>query len=165
MRRNTMRDLERSSSRIGRNAHIALRAERVIARRRLAVFRAQTGLMAFAGIVAATGFVMVNVGAFYWVAEGYGRAMAGGILAVVNFGIAAILAILASRMSAEQELEPVVEVRDLAMEDIESELADGLTEAKYVAANVRQMASDPLGSALPSLLAPLISILVKSLKK
>ena len=165
MSRNLVRDIERSGSRISRNAHIALRAERVIARRRLAVIRTQTGFMAFAGVMAAIGVLMVNVASFYWLSASFGNALAGGILAVVNFLLAAILATLASRMSAEHELEPVIEVRDLAMEDIEAELSDGLAEAKYLADNVRRIASDPLGSAAPALLGPILSLLVGSLKK
>lgn len=165
MSRNLVRDIERSGSRIGRNAHIALRAERIIARRRFAVIRTQTGLLAFAGVMAAIGVVMVNVAAFYWLSASYGNASAGSILAVVNLVLAAFLAILASRMSAEKELEPVIEVRDLAMEDIEAELSDGLAEAKYLAENVRRIASDPLGSAAPALLGPILSVLVRSLKK
>ncbi|MEM6576905.1 MAG: hypothetical protein AAF678_00305 [Pseudomonadota bacterium] len=165
MSRNLVRDIERSTGRIGRNAHIALRAERVIARRRLAVFRTQTGLMAFAGAVASIGIVMVNVGLFFWLAESNGNAAAGGILAALNFGLAVILVLVASRMSAERELEPVIEVRDLAMEDIEAEIAEGLDEAKVLAENVRRMASDPFGSIGTSLLAQVIPVLVNSLKK
>lgn len=165
MSQNLLRNLERSGSRIGRNAHIALRAERVIARRRLAVIRTQTSLMAFAGVVAGIGVLMVNVGLFFWLAESYGKAAAGGLLALLNLGLAAVLALVASRMSAEQELEPVIEVRDLAMEDIEAEVADGLGEAKHLAENVRRIASDPFGAAGSSLLGPILSILMKSLKK
>ena len=165
MSRNLVRDIERSGNRIGRNAHIALRAERVIARRRLAVIRRQTGFVAFAGIVAGIGVVMVNVAIFFWLSESMGKAGAGAVLAVANFGLAAILAIAASRMSAEPELEPVIELRDLAMEDIEAELADGLAEARVLAENVRRIAADPLGTAGPALLGPILSVLIKSLKK
>lgn len=165
MSRNLVREIERSGSRIGRNAHIALRAERVIARRRLAIIRTQTGLMAFAGVMAAIGVVMVNVAAFYWLSASYGNAPAGGILAAVNFALAAFLAIRATQMSAEPELEPVIEVRDLAMEDIEAELSEGFEEAKHLAENVRRIASDPLGSAAPALLGPILSLLAGALKK
>lgn len=64
-----IRDIERSGSRIGRNAHIALHAEYVIARRHFAVIRIQTMLMAFASVMAAIGLVMAIAVAFYWLAE------------------------------------------------------------------------------------------------
>lgn len=165
MSRHLVRELERSTSRIGRNAHIALRAERVITRRRLAVIRTQTGLMAFAGVMAGIGVVMINVGLFFWLTDSYGKAGAGGILAAVNLGLATVLVLVASRMSAEAELEPVIEVRDLAVEDIEAEIADGIEEAKGLVENVSRIASDPLGSLGPSLLGPVLSALIKSLSK
>lgn len=162
---NLTRSIERSGNRISRNAHIALRAERVIARRRLAVFRTQTGLMAFAALVAGIGIVMINVGLFFWMAETYGNAAAGGLLALANFVLAAVLASVAAKMTAEPELEPVIEVRDLAIEDIEAEIDDGLKEVKHLADNVSRIAKDPFGAASTNLLGPLLSILVNTLKK
>ncbi|MEM7074654.1 MAG: hypothetical protein AAGA28_04675 [Pseudomonadota bacterium] len=165
MSRHLVRDLEHSGSRISRNAHIALRAERIIARRRLAVIRSQTGLLAFAGALAGIGVLMANVGAFFWLAEGVGYASAGGILAAVNVGLAALLGLVASRMSADRDLEPVVELRDMAMEEIEAEVAEGVAEVRYLANNLRRIAADPFGAALPSLLGPVLTALVKSLRK
>ncbi len=165
MSRSLSRDIQRSGNRIGRNINIALRAERVIARRRMAVIRSQTGLLAFAGLVAGIGVIMLNVAVFFWLANNYGNAPAAGIVAAANFAIAVLLGVLASRMSAEKELEPVLEVRDLAMEDIEGEVGDALAEAKDLADNVRRMAKDPFGSAGVSLIGPALSILAKTLKK
>jgi fatty acid desaturase len=159
------RGIARSGSRIGRNAHIALRAERVIARRRLAVMRQQTALMVLAGVLAAIGAVMVNVAAFYWLSGAYGNAPAGAILAALNLSLAGLLALRAARMSAEQELEPIMEMRDEAMEEIEAELAEGLDEARQMAQHMRQLAADPLGAAVPALLGPILSVLMNALRK
>lgn len=68
-------------------------------------------------------------------------------------------------MSAERDLEPATEVRDLAMEAIEAAIVDGLSEAKQLLENVRRIASDPFGAAAPNILGPLPSLLVKSLKE
>ncbi|WP_068113338.1 hypothetical protein [Tropicimonas marinistellae] len=159
------RGLHRSGNRIGRNVTIAMRAERIIARRRLAVLRSQSGLMAFAALIAGIGVVMLNLGAFFWIADSLGNAAAGCVIALANFVIAALLAMQAARMSVEKELEPVIEVRDLAVEDIEAEVAGVLSEAGELAENVRRIARDPFGATLPSLLAPLLSVLLKSLRK
>ncbi|PRY26157.1 hypothetical protein CLV78_101251 [Aliiruegeria haliotis] len=159
------KNLSRARTRVARNLSVAMRAERVITRRRMAVLRSQTTLVAFAGLIAGIGVVMVNVGAFYWIAASLGKAAAGGIVALVNFGLAGVLALIAGRMSAEAELEPVIEVRDLAVEDIEAEVSDALSEVGEMADTLRRMARDPVGSAMPNLLAPLLSILLKSLRK
>ena len=165
MSRNIGNEIRRSTGRIGRNVTIALRAERVIARRRLAIMRTQTGLMAFAGLIGGIGIVMISVAAFFWFAESYGNASAGLIVAVIDFAIAIVLVAIANRMTAEPELEPVIEVRDLALEDIEAEIEQAVTEVGEIADGIRQMTRDPLGVAGQHLLGPVLSILLKTLRK
>ncbi|MEM8630651.1 MAG: hypothetical protein AAGF74_05395 [Pseudomonadota bacterium] len=152
-------------SRISRNLNIAWRAERMIARRRLAVVRTQTGLMAFSGLVAGIGVIMLNVGIFFWLASHYGNANAGLILAAGNFALAVVLAVFAARMSAERELEPVAEVRDMAVEDLEAEISQVVSEVRDLSDNVRRIARDPLGTAGSSLIGPALVALLKSLNK
>ena len=152
-------------NRISRNVHIVFRAERIIARRQMAVLVNKMSTMAFAGLVAGIGVIMINVAAFYWLAESMTNAQAALIVAVVNIVMAILLALIASRMNVDRELEPVTEVRDLALEDIEAELATVVEEAREVADNVRSIARDPLGTVGPALLGPLLGILTKSLKK
>lgn len=159
------RDIQRSGNRISRNVNIAWRAERVISRRRFAVIQKQTGMMAFAGLVLGIGVIMLNVAVFFWLAETYGNATAAAVVAIANFVIAGIVGMTAARMSAEKDLEPLIEVRDLAVEDIEAEVDEALAEARELAENVRQMARDPFGAVGAGLLGPALSILVKSLKK
>lgn len=165
MSRNLSRDIQKTGNRVGRNINIALRAERMIARRRMAVMRTQTGMLAFAGLVAGIGVIMLNVAVFFWLSNTYGNASAAGVVAVANFAIAGLVGVLASRVSAEKELEPALEVRNLAMEDIEGEVGDALAEAKDLADNVRRMARDPFGSAGVGLIGPALSVLAKTLKK
>ena len=76
-----------------------------------------------------------------------------------------VLMSIAGRMSVEAELEPVTEVRDLALEDIEAEVGDAMTELRDVADGVKRMARDPFGTAGQYLAGPLLSILLKALKK
>ena len=156
---------ERRKSRIARNASVAFRAERMIARRRMSVVRSQTGLMAFAGLVTGIGLIMLNVAAFFWLASSVGNSAAALIVALVNFVLAVVLAIIAGRMSADAELAPATEVRDMALAEIETELSDTLDEVRDTANELRAMARDPLGSLTPALMGPLISILLKTLKK
>lgn len=165
MSRSLSRDIQRSGNRISRNITIAMRAERVIARRRFAVIRTQTGMMAFAGLVAGIGVIMLNVAVFFWLAASYGNPTAAAVVAVANFLIAAMVGAAAARMNVEKELEPVIEVRDLAVEDIEAEAGEALAEARDLAENVRRMARDPFGSTGAGLLGPALSILLKTLKQ
>ena len=165
MSRNLSRDLKRTGSRVGRNINIAMRAERLMARRRFSVLQRQTALLALAGLIAGIGVVMLNVGVFFWLSAPLGKAAAGAVLAGVNFALAVALAMFAGRINVEAELQPAMEVRDLALEDIESEVGEALAEARELAEDVRRMARNPLGSIAPGLIGPALSILSKSLKK
>ncbi len=89
---------------------------------------------------------------------------AEGIPAAAVSGIAAVLVMGATRMSAESEVELVIEVRDLALEDNEAEPADGVAKARCLAENVHRIASASLSFAAQTLLGPILSVMVKSLK-
>ena len=78
-------------SRISRNISIILRSERLIAQRRMAVLRRQTGMMAAAGIAAGVGLVMLNVAAFFAHVEHLSQPLSALIVALANMAIAAIL--------------------------------------------------------------------------
>ena len=165
MNRSIKTEMRRSTGRIGRNINIAMRAERVIARRRFAVIRTQSGLIAFAGLIAGIGVIMISVALFFWLAERYGNATAGLLVAIIDFVFAGVLVAIASRLTAEPELEPVIEVRDLALEDIEAEVEDALEEVGEIAEGIRQITRDPLSAIGQGLAGPVLSVLVKSLKK
>ncbi len=159
------RNRRRAGNRVSRNAAIAFRAERIVARRRLAVVQKQSGMFAFAGFVAGIGIIMLNVGAFFGLSEPLGHAAAATIVAAVNLALAGLLAFHASGISAERELEPVIEVRDLALEDIEAEVGDALGEARDLVENVRRMARHPLGASAPEIIGPALTLLLGILKK
>lgn len=165
MARGLADEVQRTGARLARNVHVLFRTEHLIARRRLTVARNRGALMATAGVVAAIGVAMANVALFFWLAGSFGYSGAGAILAAGNLVLAGVLLAVALRMSAEQELTPAVEMRDLMLSEIEADIHDGLTEAKALTDNVKRIASDPLGAVTPGLLAPLLSALVKAVKK
>ena len=152
-------------NRISRNISIILKAEQTITRRRMAVLRNQTGLMAFAGVVAAIGLVLFNVAVFYTLRVEMSPQAAAITLSLLNFGLAGLLIIVATRMSAAKDVLPVEELRDMAIDDLESEVQGVVEEVRDLGANVRRIARDPLGNLLPSVLAPLIASLIRSQKK
>lgn len=152
-------------SRISRNISIILRSERLIAQRRMAVLRRQTGMMAAAGIAAGLGLVMLNVAAFFALVEHLSQPLSAFIIALVNIAIAVILVSTANKQSAETEVTAVAEVRDLAMEDLELEVQEATTEVKVLAQSVHNMARDPLSMFAPGLISAVVAALVKNLKK
>ena len=165
MTRNLMNDIQRSGARLARNAHVLFRTEHLIARRRLAVARNRGGLIAVAGGVAGIGVVMTNIALFFWLAETHSYAKTGAMLAGGNFALAGLILAIAWRMSAEQELQPAMEMRDLMLAELEADINDGLAEAQHLSDNVKRIANDPLGTLAPGLLGPILSMLVRSAKK
>ena len=152
-------------NRISRNLTILFRTERLIAQRQMAVLRAQTGLVAFAGLVAGIAIIMLNVAIFYALGTVMAAQYAALLVALGNALVALVLVAIASRMSAEKELEPATEVRDMALAEIEADLNEVAEEARELTRNVSRMARDPLGTALPALIGPLLSLLLKSKDK
>jgi len=152
-------------NRISRNISIVLRAERLIAQRHMTVIRNQTGLLAAAGLVAGIGLIMINVAAYFSLSASLSPQMAALIVAIANFGIAIVLAVAASRQSAEADVQGATEVRDMAIEDLEAEITLAVTEMKGVASDIQKMVKNPLGTVLPGLVVPLAETLLKSGKK
>ncbi len=156
-------------NRIGRNLSIILRAERLIARRHMAVLRNQTGMLVFAALVGGIGLVMLNLAGFLALKETMSPQLAAFLVALANMVLALVLVALALKQSAEPELEPVTELRDLAIEDLEAELQGAVGEARDLArdlaGNVARMARDPFGTALPAMLIPLLTNLLRATRK
>ncbi|NOD63077.1 MULTISPECIES: hypothetical protein [unclassified Ruegeria] len=148
-------------SRLSRNLVTIYRTERLIARRRLAVVQQQTILMGIAGIAALSALVLVNVALFFALQNSMSPASAAALLALGNLAFACLLVLFARRSNAEDEVAPAVEVRDMAIADIEDELEEMATEAREVVQAVKSIGANPLGS-MATVLVPLISMLIKS---
>lgn len=152
-------------NKFSRKISIAMRAERMIAHRRMEVIRTQTALMAAAGIVAGIGLIMANVAAYFALTTALSPQTAAFIVALVNFALAILLGVCAGRMNADADVRGAIEVRDMAVEDIEADVEDALQDVKDAVTDVRQLVKNPLGSALPSIIGPLLGILMKSGRK
>lgn len=152
-------------NRISRNISIILKAERLIARRQIAVLRRQTGFMVAAGIVAAMALVMLNVAAYLALAQSMSPALAALIVAAVNTGLAILLVSLALNASSQNETAPAAEVRDLALADLEVELQNFAQEARATADDVRRMVRDPMGLIAPGLAGTIAQAAISALKK
>ena len=82
------------------------------------------------------------------------------MLAAGNFLLAGLLTMIAGRASVEKEIAPAVEVRDMAIADIEDEIEDMATEARDIANAVRGIGANPL-SSLTTILVPILSAALK----
>ncbi len=147
-------------NRISRNLAIIYRTERLITRRRLAVIQQQTVLMALAGVAALAGLILLNITLYLVLSTWVSPAVAAGILTVANLVLAALLALVAGRTNIEKEIAPAVEVRDMAIADIEDELEGMAVETRELVNSVRKLSANPLG-ALSTLLVPIVTAAMK----
>jgi membrane protein implicated in regulation of membrane protease activity len=116
------------------------------------------GLRAFAALIAAFGLLMLELSAYFALVQIWSAISAAAILGAANFMIAAILFALGGRPPAGRERELATEIHGSAVEALQN-------EARALQSQFTGMVHHPLNSVLPLVLVPLITIIVKSLKK
>ena len=131
----------------------------------MAVIGKQTGLLAFGILVAGIGVIMLTASAYLALAEWLGPQLAALIVSMVDFVLAGALVMIASKQSAEAEIKPVMEVRDMAMDDLDQEFQMATQEVRELVEGVRAIGQNPLGLANVGMIAPLITALLKALRK
>jgi membrane protein implicated in regulation of membrane protease activity len=147
-----------NSENIVKNLRVLWRADRIIAEIRMRHMLIGLGLRAFAALIAAFGLLMLELSAYFALVQVWSAIIAAAILGGVNFVIAAILFMIAARPPAGRELELASEIHNSAVDALQ-------IEARAVQSQFSGMVHHPLNSALPMLLVPLITIIVRSLKK
>lgn len=134
------------------------RTDRIIADIRMRHMLIGLGLRAFAALIAAFGLLMLELSAYFALVQIWSAILAAAILGAVNFAIAAILFLIAGRPPSGRELELASEIHGSAVEGLQF-------EARALQSQVSGAIHNPLNSVLPLLIVPLITIIIKSLKK
>ena len=147
-----------NSENVVKNLRTLWRTDRIIADIRMKHMLVGLGLRAFAALIATFGLLMLELAAYFALVQIWSAISAAIILGIVNFAIAAILFLIAARPAAGRELELANEIHGSAVEALQ-------TEARAMQSQFTGMVHHPLNSALPMLLVPLITIIVRSLKK
>lgn len=143
---------------IVKQLRVLYRTNRIIADIRLRHLLVGLGLRAFAGLIAAFGLLMFELAAYFALVQVWGAIAAAAILGAANFIIAAILFALALRQPSGRELELASEIHGASVEALQ-------IEARGLQSQVTGLIHNPLGGLLPTLLTPLITIIINSLKK
>jgi hypothetical protein len=147
-----------NSENIVKNLRALWRTDRIIADIRMKHLLLGLGLRAFAALIAAFGLLMLELAAYFALVQIWSAISAAAVLGAVNFAIAAALFVMAGRPPAGRELELANEIHASAVDALQ-------IEAKAAQSQFFGMVQHPLNSALPMLLVPLITIIVRSLKK
>ncbi len=134
------------------------RTDRIIAELRMRHLLVGFGLRAFAALIAAFGLLMLELSAYFALVQIWSAISAAAILGAINFAIAAILFVAAARPPAGRELELATEIHGSAIDALQ-------LEARALQSEVSGMVHHPLNGVLPMLIIPLITIIIRSLKK
>jgi hypothetical protein len=141
-----------------KHLRVLWRTDRIIADIRLRHMLVGLGLRAFAALIAAFGLLMLELSAYFALVQIWSAIYAAAILGALNFVIAAILFAIAARPPAGRELELASEIHGSSVDALQ-------LEARALQSQMSGMIHHPLNGVLPLLLVPLITIIVKSLKK
>ena len=144
-----------------RNVRLLLRSEVMLAEHRLALAARKTGLLSVAALVAIFGLLMLDVALFFALAPTLGEPYAALTIAGANFVLAILLALAAKGVHEGAEVKPIEEVRDLALADLD----DSAQELKADLSTIRNFASRPGETLLPTLIGPLVVAIVRALAR
>lgn len=143
---------------IVKNLRVLWRTDRIIAEIRMRHMLVGLGLRAFAALIAAFGLLMLELSAYFALVQIWSAIYAAAILGALNFVIAAILFVIAARPPSGRELELATEIHGSSVDALQF-------EARALQSQVSGMVHHPLNGVLPLLIVPLITIIIKSLKK
>jgi hypothetical protein len=157
---------------IVRTMRIVWRAELLIIEAKLRVAAKQMGATAFAGLICVFGLGMLNVAGFFALEDAWGPIYAALGVAVIDFLIAILLLLWASRLSTGPELELARDVRDAGIQELEAkaehiqdEVEAVRDELLAVKNSLLAFSRNPMDGAITTLLTPLLTLLIKSLSK
>jgi membrane protein implicated in regulation of membrane protease activity len=142
-----------------KNLRVLWRTDRIIADIRMRHLLVGLGLRAFAALIAAFGLMMLELSAYFALVQIWSAISAAAILGAFNFLIAAILFAIAARPRTGRELELANEIHGSSVDALQFEARAPLQS------QLSGMVHHPLNGILPLLLVPLITIIIRSLKK
>lgn len=144
-----------------RHLRVLLRVESVVAQMQLRAVVRRSVLYAIAALIAAFGLGMLNVAAFFGLEPRWGPMWAALAVALGDFVLAILLVGIALTARPGPEMGSALELRQAAFDGIEAEL--GSLQGRF--GWVSRLARDPLDMALPTILVPLITAIVRGLHK
>ena len=147
-----------NSENVVKHLRVLWRTDRMIADLRMRHLLIGLGLRAFAALIAAFGLLMLELAAYFALVQIWSAISAAAILGAVNFAMAAALFAIAARPPAGRELELATEIHGSAVDALQ-------IEARALQSQLSGMIHHPLNGVLPLLIVPLITIIIRSLKK
>lgn len=157
---------------IVRNLRVLWRAESIIADIRFRQVVTRSSLRVAAALLGLFAYFMGNLAVFFALDQSLGSIWAAAIIALGNVVVAIVLLVIAERSKSGREMELALEVRNAAIQALETDaeaFQDQLTELRDEVRGMKQaivgFVRHPIESALPAMLVPLAGAVIKNLKK
>jgi len=147
--------------RVFRHVRVLLHVELTIAAARVRVTMHRSIFYALAGLIALFGIGMLNVAAFFAGEAHWGPVGAAVAVAVGDFFLALIVTGVALAVGPGADLDAAVELRQAALDGIDAELAASQEPLAWLS----RAARNPIDTALPVVMIPLITAIVRGLRK
>jgi len=147
-----------------RSVKVAWRSERLLRQNEFRLVSQKVQFNALAGLVAVFGLVMLSLAVFFALVPYWGNALAALAVGSADLVLAGLLVAYSGSLKPAAELEMVKEMRDIALNDIEEEIA--LAEAELVSLKdeLHRFIRNPMDALLPSVLGPLLGAVTRSLR-
>lgn len=139
------------------------RAERLLKVNELRLTIQKVEFTAAAALVAIFGLVMLNLAVFFALAPHMGEALAALTMAGFDLLLALALILRAHSLKPAPEEEMVKEVRDMALGEIENEMALAQEEWEDLKSDVKRIVHNPVETLLPNAIGPLFKAAAKGM--
>ena len=146
-----------------RSLKLAWRSERILRQNELRLAMQKIQFNALAGLVALFGLVMLSLAVFFALVPYWGQALSALTVGGVDVVLAIVLIAYAGSLKPPAEVEIVKEVRDMALGDVEEELALAVAEIISLKDEVHRFVRNPLDTLLPVAIGPLIGAVTRGL--
>ena len=153
-----------------RHIQVLSKVDSLIARIWLSVLARQFFLLALAGLIAVFGLAMADLAAFFQLQTSLNNVWAAAIVALADFVLAAVIALVAGRAKPGPELEVAMEVRSLAVKSLQDDAhaleaaAAAFTRQFHDAKDtIASIVSNPLDAAAQKLLLPAVIAVIRGL--
>ncbi|TDT96445.1 hypothetical protein DFO45_1637 [Azorhizobium sp. AG788] len=144
-----------------RNLRVLLRADSIIAEVRMRTLATRLALYGLAALVAGFGLLMLDASLYLALSESWGPVKAAAATGGLNLLLALVLVGLAALVKPGRDLDFAQEIHQSALDALMGELKTAEQDVSALAYAVRH----PLDSALPAVALPLITGLIKALRK
>lgn len=144
-----------------RSLKVFWRSERLLGQNELRLLTQKIQCNALAGLVALFGLVMLSLSVFFALVPYMGNALAALVVGGTDMVFAGALVAYARTLKPAPEAKMVKEVRDMAISDMENELAKAETEFATLRSEARKFVRNPMEALLPAAIGPLIAAVAK----